>query len=362
LLDGGAYGGVWQRTGLTFKVLSAPVNAAQPTCRFFTTAFAPRSSHFYTPYAAECATVRANAAWQFESFAFYLQLPDAAGACAAGTEPLYRLYNNGAGGAPNHRYTRDGTVSSRMQHGGWTFEGDARSGAFACVPVDPIGSTVQGIWHATTDAGSMLHGVVLSDDTFYLFYTAPGTGTVAGVYQGGMLSVLFESVSTQARDFVIGAPARDVRFGGSFLARGPWTGQIWRDGVIVDRFIARYDAAYEQPATLASLAAAYAGSMGSSRGSQAAVVTVSATGNIAGTAAGCAFQGSVAPHGDVGVYEVALTLSGGLPLPGDRDRHRLFRSDHPHDLRRGAERRALGRAGFLGCPLAGTPSVADEGP
>ena len=127
-----------------------------------------------------------------------------------------------------------------------------------------------------------------------------------------MLSVLFESVSTQARDFVIGAPARDVRFGGSFLARGPWTGQIWRDGVIVDRFIARYDAAYEQPATLASLAAAYAGSMGSSRGSQAAVVTVSATGNIAGTAAGCAFQGSVAPHGDVGVYEVALTLSGGL--------------------------------------------------
>ena len=48
-----------------------------PTCRFFSTSFAPKSSHFYTPYEAECLSIRGNANWQYEAIAFYLQLPDA---------------------------------------------------------------------------------------------------------------------------------------------------------------------------------------------------------------------------------------------------------------------------------------------
>jgi hypothetical protein len=64
----------------------------------------------------------------------YLGLPDAAGMCATGTVVLYRLYNNGLGGAPNHRYTTDPAVFAQMQALGWTFEGDGRTGAFACVP------------------------------------------------------------------------------------------------------------------------------------------------------------------------------------------------------------------------------------
>ena len=34
--------------------------------------------------------------------------------CAAGLTPVYRLYNNGQGGAPNHRYTTDLTVRAQM--------------------------------------------------------------------------------------------------------------------------------------------------------------------------------------------------------------------------------------------------------
>jgi len=55
ILDGGAFGGVWRRTGQTFTVWPQQLAATLATCRFFSTSFAPKSSHFYTPYDAECA-------------------------------------------------------------------------------------------------------------------------------------------------------------------------------------------------------------------------------------------------------------------------------------------------------------------
>jgi hypothetical protein len=77
VLDSGAFGGVWKRTGQTFEVLAQPGTDALPTCRFFSTSFAPKSSHFYTPFAAECNGLKTGADWQYESIAFYLQLPNA---------------------------------------------------------------------------------------------------------------------------------------------------------------------------------------------------------------------------------------------------------------------------------------------
>jgi Repeat of unknown function (DUF5648) len=133
-LDGGAFGGLWKRTGQTFKVWPQTNQAASPTCRFFSTAFAPKSSHFYTPFASECAIVKTNAAWQSEGIAFYIQQADANGLCSGGTIPLYRLYNNGMGGAPNHRYTTSTTVFNQMAAAGWIFEGNGNTKVFACVP------------------------------------------------------------------------------------------------------------------------------------------------------------------------------------------------------------------------------------
>jgi|SRR5450755_3686413 lysyl endopeptidase len=133
-LDGGAFGGVWQRTGQTFNVWPQSTPTSQPTCRFFSTAFAPKSSHFYTPFAAECASIKVSPAWQYEGVAFYIQLADANGLCLGGTIPLYRQYNNGLGGAPNHRYTTSTTVFNQMAAAGWVFEGNGNTKVFACVP------------------------------------------------------------------------------------------------------------------------------------------------------------------------------------------------------------------------------------
>ena len=135
-LDGGAFGGVWQRTGQTFDVWASAAGnpLAMPTCRFFSTAFAPKSSHFYTPFAAECDLVKTKPEWQFEAVAFYIALADANGMCPAGTVALYRAYDNGMGGAPNHRYTTSLAVLQQMIAAGWVFEGDANTMVFACVP------------------------------------------------------------------------------------------------------------------------------------------------------------------------------------------------------------------------------------
>ncbi len=121
----------WVRTGLTFPVKAASEPGLYPVCRFY---YAAAVSHFYTPYAAECSLLKAGTAWVYEADAFFLQLPDSAGNCPTGTQVLYRLYNNGIGGSPNHRYTTSRSAWEHMKSQGWVSEGTGNAGAFACVP------------------------------------------------------------------------------------------------------------------------------------------------------------------------------------------------------------------------------------
>jgi len=132
-LDNGTFVG-WARTGYTFKAFPTGSPASSAVCRFFSTAFAPRSSHFYTPFASECATVMTNPDWQFEAQVFNIPIPATDGTCASGTVPVYRLYNNGQGAAPNHRYTTDLAVRSQMMSQGWVPEGYGSIGVIMCAP------------------------------------------------------------------------------------------------------------------------------------------------------------------------------------------------------------------------------------
>lgn len=131
-LDAGAFAG-WERTGQTFKAWPLGTPGTANVCRFFSTNFNPRSSHFYTPVATECTTVKASTDWSFEGEVFGVVLPSISGGCPAGTVALYRLYNNGDGGAPNHRYTTSLGVRSLMAASGWVPEGNGDMGVIACV-------------------------------------------------------------------------------------------------------------------------------------------------------------------------------------------------------------------------------------
>ena len=124
-LDGGAFGGVWLRTGQQFNVYSTanPPAGATTVWRFFSTSFAPKSSHFYTDIVSEYNSLLANPNWQLEGPVFNTPPPAADGTCPAGSIPIYRLYNNGMGGAPNHRFTTDPSLRAQMIAQGWAAEG-----------------------------------------------------------------------------------------------------------------------------------------------------------------------------------------------------------------------------------------------
>ncbi len=137
-LDAGVFVG-WTRTGRSFG--NYPLNTAGTAnvCRFFSTNFAPKSSHFYTPSAQECEHVKSSPDWVYEDVVFAVVLSDAAtGACPAGTWPLYRMYNNGQGGAPNHRYSNNVVVRAAMLTAGWVPEGYGAAGVIGCVPTAAV--------------------------------------------------------------------------------------------------------------------------------------------------------------------------------------------------------------------------------
>jgi hypothetical protein len=126
-LDAGAYNYAFVRTGRQFNVFDAPAAGTVPVCRFFTTPghFGTRSSHFYTADPVECEGVKHYPDWQYEKIAFHIGVP-AGGVCATGTVPVYRMFNNGHTGAPNHRFTTDLALYQQFTTTlGWDQEGIA---------------------------------------------------------------------------------------------------------------------------------------------------------------------------------------------------------------------------------------------
>ena len=133
-LDNGMFPG-WVRTGEAFNVYSGPLVESASVCRFFSTSFAQKSSHFYTSDPGECSLVNQNGGWMLEGDVMNIPVPDRAGNCAAGTQPIYRLYNNGQGAAPNHRYTASRAIHSQMLAQGWIAEGYGNDGVIMCSPL-----------------------------------------------------------------------------------------------------------------------------------------------------------------------------------------------------------------------------------
>ena len=126
-LDGGAFGGVWKRTGEQFKVY--PMTDAKASgatvWRFFSTAYAPLSSHFYTANIDEYHALVNGTVWQLEGPVFGVPLADDNGTCPGSNVPVYRMYNNGMRGAPHHRFTTNLTLLGPMRAAGWIYEGVA---------------------------------------------------------------------------------------------------------------------------------------------------------------------------------------------------------------------------------------------
>lgn len=132
-VDSGAVGR-WLRTGNAFRS-----GGSTKVCRFYgnemtnpaTGKIYGPNSHFYTAGPGECdglkaAYTTAGPSWKFESLDFSTaQLGGSA--CAPGTVPVYRAYNNGSvrGVDSNHRLTTNRTSIDQVTARGWIDEGIA---------------------------------------------------------------------------------------------------------------------------------------------------------------------------------------------------------------------------------------------
>ncbi len=122
-VDKGAAGAGWVRTGLKFSAYQNGESAsAKSVCRFYSRS---QNSHFYTADAGECEFVKKDSGWQYEGLVFAINVPNSAQNCAAGTQPVFRVYNNGFGKAvgSNHRFMPDLTVAQKQAKNGQAFEG-----------------------------------------------------------------------------------------------------------------------------------------------------------------------------------------------------------------------------------------------
>jgi serine protease len=128
----------WQRTGHVFYGWSAPLLAPdgvfpQNVCRFYAGPEVQIDSYYFTADPATCAFVIANnqGLWTLQtSEAFWIEVPDASGACRSGTVPVYAFFNNRRDA--NHRYTIDLSVRRAMQNRAWVPDGVAQNGAAFC--------------------------------------------------------------------------------------------------------------------------------------------------------------------------------------------------------------------------------------
>jgi predicted dienelactone hydrolase len=129
MLDAGVVVPGWQRTHFDFKVRPAGDSRGLAACRFFGTPGIGPNSHFYTTDAAECAKVKINPLWTYESLAFNTDVA-VANDCPADRIPVVRLYNNGMGGQASHRYVTSRSEVRVMTSRGWIVEGNV----FCAIP------------------------------------------------------------------------------------------------------------------------------------------------------------------------------------------------------------------------------------
>jgi hypothetical protein len=132
ILDAGVTIKGWTRTGKTFTTYTSARTGTSPVCRFYIPP-ALGDSHFFGRGLQECNdTAVKNPTFVAEDPSFMQMFLPTAGACPAGTVPVYRVFSNRPDA--NHRYMTDRAVRDQMVMKGWLAEGDGPDLVVMCAP------------------------------------------------------------------------------------------------------------------------------------------------------------------------------------------------------------------------------------
>lgn len=176
---------------------------------------------------------------------------------------------------------------------------------------DAPAGTAQGLWIGTSNTNRTVTGIVLSDGTYYVLYSAVGNpNLIAGVVQGNGTSSGGTFTSGNARDFNLeGLGVQSANVTANYTQRQSLNGSIAYN-VGTTTFASSYSADFEVVPTLATVTGTYTGQVALSVGVQSATVTVLGNGALSGTGGGCAFTGTAAPRTDGNAYNISITFGG----------------------------------------------------
>ncbi|BCA53459.1 hypothetical protein W02_05990 [Nitrospira sp. KM1] len=176
---------------------------------------------------------------------------------------------------------------------------------------DSVATTAEGAWSGSTGSGRTLTAAVLSDGTYYFFYSVPGNiNQIAGMIQGTGTSTEGRFSSSNAKDInAEGRGALDATISANYDRHQSFSGTVTYVSGGEQSFNSSYNSAYDTTPATSSLAGFYAGQLGTTAGLQSTNITVAADGGFAGSQSnGCTFTGSATPRTRGNVFDQRMTF------------------------------------------------------
>jgi hypothetical protein len=179
-------------------------------------------------------------------------------------------------------------------------------------PPAAITGTAEGLWTGTTGDGRTISGVVLDDDTDWLWYSAVGQPSVlAGALQGSGRSQNGAFTSSNGIDFNFEGIGPfgplDAPLSASYVMRKSFNGVITYPTTTQTSFTSTFNTDYDVAPSVASLVGTY---IGSSTTSGIFTITIDPSGSITGTFSVCDYAGALSPRASGNVYNVSITAFG----------------------------------------------------
>jgi len=174
----------------------------------------------------------------------------------------------------------------------------------------PTATSSEGRWTGTTSTGRTVAGLVLEDDSYWLFYSAKDQPNIlAGLIQGTGTSHSGSFDSSNTRDFnVEGTAIRAATMRGSYVPKKTFDGTIAYVTGDIESFTSTYDGDSDSATNVTQVAGSYSGLR---IDNHQVTVTVDAAGTLSGDSTdGCTATGTLSPRATANAFHTSVTFGG----------------------------------------------------
>ena len=192
-----------------------------------------------------------------------------------------------------------------------TGDGSTGGGGIVVTPT-PTPTVAAGWWNGSTDDHRTLTGLVFSDGSFSILYSAQDApDSVAGLVQGtgaGVDGAFSSSATIDTIDFSLAdGTVTATQLSATVVAAQRFDGNL---SVDAPAFSMTYNPAYERTASLDDVAGSYDAQAARPDDSLSVALTIDAQGVLSGSGTGCRVAGTLTPRSGANAYDIVLAFSG----------------------------------------------------